>query len=282
MGGWVNRCSRFIARSTIALRRSRTLRWGVSATAAWLGFVCLYLSTIADWSALRQPNQFGDFFAGIFAPIAFFWLIVTVFMQSRELRMQRRELTFQREEIKLTRLEHAKSADQLNKQTTQLELQNIERRRELIEQELNSRLDNVATRIRNLSEELSATFLPRPASDGFRHGPMKYLLLSIEAPPEKFESHDKVLLDAWRAAYRLRNVLDNGDLKILSLGGPWRRVIELVEKIDGILLDAKSNVAPRAESRISAVELSGLSEALHDITATLAEQIAATKPPSTN
>lgn len=44
------------------------------------GSVCLggYLSCL-------RPNEFGDFLAGVFAPLGFFWLVAAVWMQSQTL-----------------------------------------------------------------------------------------------------------------------------------------------------------------------------------------------------
>lgn len=43
-----------------------------------------------------KPSEMGDTIAGLFSGLAFIWIIVTVFMQSRELREQRNEIRHQR------------------------------------------------------------------------------------------------------------------------------------------------------------------------------------------
>ncbi|MBY3595989.1 hypothetical protein [Rhizobium bangladeshense] len=48
-------------------------------------------------------SEWGDFLAGVFAPVAFFWLVVTVWIQSDELREQRKELALTRKEFELNR-----------------------------------------------------------------------------------------------------------------------------------------------------------------------------------
>ncbi|MGO7043312.1 hypothetical protein ACCS60_33790 [Rhizobium acaciae] len=48
-------------------------------------------------------SEWGDFLAGVFAPVAFFWLVVTVWIQSDELREQRNELALTRREFELNR-----------------------------------------------------------------------------------------------------------------------------------------------------------------------------------
>jgi hypothetical protein len=49
------------------------------------------------------PNAIGDTLAGIFAPLAFIWIVVTVFLQSHELSEQKKELSLTRDELKLAR-----------------------------------------------------------------------------------------------------------------------------------------------------------------------------------
>lgn len=82
-----------------------------------IGVICAWVwSHGSDLNAaIERPklNSLGDFLAGVFAPIAFVWLAVTVLIQSNELRSQREELQLSREEYALTRAvveEQAKTA----------------------------------------------------------------------------------------------------------------------------------------------------------------------------
>lgn len=47
-----------------------------------------------------DPNAHGDFFAGLFAPVAFLWLVIGYFQQGSELRENTRALARQAEEAK--------------------------------------------------------------------------------------------------------------------------------------------------------------------------------------
>jgi RNAse (barnase) inhibitor barstar len=81
----------------------------------WQSNSCDTSITIPVWSAIAclKPNELGDTLAGLFAPLAFFWLVAAVYIQSLELRAQREELADTREEIKLNRgvaSEHAEAA----------------------------------------------------------------------------------------------------------------------------------------------------------------------------
>ena len=93
-------------------------RWpiwvGAIISVAWLAYLVIYrFSTSAQFAAL-PPNEFGDFLAGAFAPLAFLWLVLGFWQQGQELRhsadalrLQGRELQHsveqQRELVEVTR-----------------------------------------------------------------------------------------------------------------------------------------------------------------------------------
>lgn len=81
-------------------------------------------------------NEWGDFLAGVFAPIAFVGLVVAVWIQSDELREQRMELALTRTEFELNRavmeeqtLEAKRQAEYLETQTKLLTEEARERKR---------------------------------------------------------------------------------------------------------------------------------------------------------
>lgn len=73
-----------------------------------LGHVFLLRGGFSEIACLTL-NELGDFFAGVFAPLAFSWLVIAVFVQKDELHAQLQE--FQR------------SVDQAERQTDNLERQ---------------------------------------------------------------------------------------------------------------------------------------------------------------
>jgi len=112
-------------------RLSNPLAWGTVITIAFLGFiVCFgftdYCNTPPDsaqkcvskfnqfWSS--PPNEIGDTLAGIAGALAFLWIIITVMIQSQELRAQRAELKAQHTELKLSRDEAVKSNENMTSQ----------------------------------------------------------------------------------------------------------------------------------------------------------------------
>ena len=85
------------------------IAWGLGITLLFIGFVFVlavgsYCTPNICLSRLEvflasKPNEIGDTLAGISSTIAFVWIVVTVWIQSLELREQRRELKAQRKEF---------------------------------------------------------------------------------------------------------------------------------------------------------------------------------------
>lgn len=71
----------------LAARRGQQIRVGLVLTALWLGIGLLYIATSLGWTGfLRLPlGDLGDFLGGAFAPLAFLWLVLGLFIQQREL-----------------------------------------------------------------------------------------------------------------------------------------------------------------------------------------------------
>jgi hypothetical protein len=71
----------------LAARRGQQIRVGLVLTALWLGIGLLYIGTSLGWTGfLRLPlGDLGDFLGGAFAPLAFLWLVLGLFLQQREL-----------------------------------------------------------------------------------------------------------------------------------------------------------------------------------------------------
>lgn len=91
---------------------------GFFASVLWGVVVALYAaapvgkdgpSRFCQWWT-SSPNEFGDALAGIFAPLAFLWLVVATFLQKEELQHSTKALNIQAEELR-------QSVEQLTKQT---------------------------------------------------------------------------------------------------------------------------------------------------------------------
>ncbi|MFP8833456.1 hypothetical protein ACLIJR_04205 [Hydrogenophaga sp. XSHU_21] len=122
--------------------RDTRFRLGVIASAIWLVFMVGLAIWKSDGLAELDLNQWGDFFAGAFAPLAFLWLILGYLQQGEELRMSTRALELQARELK-------ESADQ-QRQLVEVTRQQVEGEREAL-------LHERAQRERELSPSLTVT-----------------------------------------------------------------------------------------------------------------------------
>ncbi|TBY41171.1 hypothetical protein [Rhizobium leguminosarum] len=134
---------------------------GSVLTALWLllsyGYLiksndsCTYLAL----HCIQSVNDWGDFFAGTFSPLAFVWLVVAVILQSMELREQRAEL-------KLTRAEFAQNREVARTQATESKRQAEfigEQTKLLQEQEQRNKAEDAEAQFNAAIEILAATLI---------------------------------------------------------------------------------------------------------------------------
>jgi hypothetical protein len=69
-------------------------------TVAWIAGVIWYVSQNLQRFSQMEPNAFGDFFAGVFSPLAFTWLVIGYFQQGEDLKLNTAALRLQAEELK--------------------------------------------------------------------------------------------------------------------------------------------------------------------------------------
>ncbi|WP_321847335.1 hypothetical protein [Pseudomonas paraveronii] len=74
--------------------------WGALGTVSYLIviFIKVFLN-FDDFQALKL-NELGDFLAGVFGPVAFFWLVLGFLQQGRELKLSTDALQLQAQELK--------------------------------------------------------------------------------------------------------------------------------------------------------------------------------------
>lgn len=103
--------------------RGRTI-FGLLLSAIYLAWVAyLILPKIGGLSQL-ELNAIGDFFAGIFGPLAFLWLVLGYFQQGQELRQNNEALQLQAQELKNSVDQQRELVDVSRKQV-EVELENI-------------------------------------------------------------------------------------------------------------------------------------------------------------
>ncbi|MFN4312570.1 MAG: hypothetical protein ACK4FK_18455 [Ferrovibrio sp.] len=65
-------------------------KWGVGISLGWLIIALTFGAWRKFWCL--PPNEMGDFFAGIFAPLAFLWLVLGYMQQGDELRRTQKDV----------------------------------------------------------------------------------------------------------------------------------------------------------------------------------------------
>ncbi|NOT73072.1 MAG: hypothetical protein HOP09_17915 [Hyphomicrobium sp.] len=127
------------------------LFWAKALTVLWLFLLATY--GIFSWTQLSQlkPNEVGDFLAGGFAPLAFAWLVVAVFLQREELQAQRKELEQNREALLLQADELRATVFELGRQTKIMDRSLVVESAAHKSAELERKVRNLATTIVMLS-----------------------------------------------------------------------------------------------------------------------------------
>ena len=74
--------------------------FGLCATAAYLAALVTYMALNQKGVSSMPPYEFGEFLAGAFSPLAFFWLVLGFFQQGEELRYSADALWLQGEELR--------------------------------------------------------------------------------------------------------------------------------------------------------------------------------------
>jgi hypothetical protein len=95
----------------------RLVRWARWLTGGWLALGALVAFLKRDTIPDLALNDIGDAVAGLCAPIAFLWLVVTALLQKSELEAQRSELRQNREALLLQVQQLGSSAEQQAAQT---------------------------------------------------------------------------------------------------------------------------------------------------------------------
>jgi hypothetical protein len=123
----------------------------------------------------RNVNDWGDFWAGTFSPLAFIWLVVAVFLQSMELREQRQELALTRLEFKENRAvaqaqaeESHRQAEYIGKQTDLLQLQEQRYREREVDANFDAAIEALAATLSNYDHIWEFSTTHRDVSIYFR------------------------------------------------------------------------------------------------------------------
>ena len=83
---------------------------GLWLTALYLVGLVAYLALQGQNPADLRLNELGDFLGGVSSPLAFLWLVLGFFQQSREIRLSNKALHLQAREMRRSVDEHRKIA----------------------------------------------------------------------------------------------------------------------------------------------------------------------------
>lgn len=78
----------------------RSLHFGILITVLWLLLIVVF-AIFGDLTFPQSLNELGDFLAGIFAPIAFFWLVLGYMQQAKQLEQNTQALKQQEQALQL-------------------------------------------------------------------------------------------------------------------------------------------------------------------------------------
>lgn len=78
----------------------RSLDFGIRITGWWLLLIVVF-AIFGDLTFPQSLNELGDFLAGIFAPIAFFWLVLGYIQQAKQLEQNTQALKQQEQALRL-------------------------------------------------------------------------------------------------------------------------------------------------------------------------------------
>jgi hypothetical protein len=128
---------------------------GIAITTVWLITCATYAwFRRAEFVSLK-PNEIGDTLAGCFAPLAFAWLALAVFLQRLELVAQRVELTLNRDALRQQVQELSRSVSEQQRQAN-LMTQQVQERHSL---EVSISLERMADRFIDSLPPLARTSL---------------------------------------------------------------------------------------------------------------------------
>lgn len=137
------------------MKRDFEVYLGVVLTVAYLGLFAFYYCNSSQSFLDLKLNEAGDLFAGLFAPLAFLWMVMAILLQRKELSLQREELASTNEQLK-------RQSDVLE---TQLETSIMSRNRIEIEEDLLSLKDQlVAAQFINSTLDKSLEGKPHSAN----------------------------------------------------------------------------------------------------------------------
>lgn len=107
----------------------RFVRWGAFVTIAYLAIVTLVGALNPDLFSDLKAEGWANFLSGIFAPLAFLWLVLGFFQQGDELRNSAEALRLQGEELRAS-VEQQEQLVRVTREQLEFEREQLEAERE--------------------------------------------------------------------------------------------------------------------------------------------------------
>jgi hypothetical protein len=113
----------------------RRFSFGIIITSVWLVIMAILFYWSSTQASEMKPNEWGDYFAGVFAPLAFLWLVLGYLQQGEELRLSTEALRLQAEELKNS-VEQQRELVEVTRQQVEGERQALAYERQQLEEEV--------------------------------------------------------------------------------------------------------------------------------------------------
>lgn len=97
--------------------RRRLPMIGLALSVVYVLGVAIYLIVQGQNPADLRLNELGDFLGGVSSPLAFLWLVLGFFQQSREIRLSNKALHLQAQEMRKGVEEHRRLAGERQNDT---------------------------------------------------------------------------------------------------------------------------------------------------------------------
>ena len=91
--------------------RRRLPKIGLTISALYIVGLLLYLVAQGQNPADLKLNELGDFLGGVSSPLAFLWLVLGFYQQSREIRLSSKAVQLQASEMRRSVDEHRRLAE---------------------------------------------------------------------------------------------------------------------------------------------------------------------------
>jgi hypothetical protein len=90
------------AKEILDIGRTNYFKIGIWLTGAYILIAAIYGAVFWNWRDFigMDPNEFGDFLAGIFGPLVLLWVVMGFLQQGAELKYSREALLLQAKELK--------------------------------------------------------------------------------------------------------------------------------------------------------------------------------------